>query len=475
MYDDLRRNVRKTSFVLLGLLIVLMIYVSYIQVIESDFLAGNALNRRYIEAAERIERGRIVDRNGVSLAYSRQDDSGRYQRCYPYGSIAAHVVGYCSEKYGTSGAENTFNGYLSGATNAQRFLGPIVNLWSNKAGNNVVLTIDADVQAAAYRALGNHRGAVVVLDPRTGAILAMVSKPSFDPATIDSDWDSIADAENSPLVNRAVQGLYPPGSTIKVMIADAALTENVTDLKKTYLCEGVLKIGPDYELTESNHEAHGRVNLEEALTVSCNVTFGTIGLELGDSRMAKTFERYGFTKPLDDELSEATSRLPDFSRLGDGDLAQTAIGQGSLLVTPLRMAMLAEVFANKGVMMEPYIVSKIVATDGSILRRFAPEEFITPTSPEQAQLIGRMMESVVNEGTGYAAQLPDVQVAGKTGTAENPHGAPHAWFIGFAPADDPQVVVAVIVENAGTGGEFAAPIARRVMAAVLSKGGESHD
>jgi len=198
-------------------------------------------------------------------------------------------------------------------------------------------------------------------------------------------------------------------------------------------------------------------------------------LDLGDSRMAKTFERFGFTTPLGEELSEATSRLPDFSRLGDGDLAQTAIGQGSLLVTPLRMAMLAAVFANKGVMMKPYIVSKITASDGSTLKSFAPEEFLTPTSPQQAELIKRMMVSVVNEGTGYAAQLSGVEVAGKTGTAENPHGAPHAWFIGFAPADDPQVAVAVIVENVGTGGEFAAPIARRVIAAALSKGGESHD
>ena len=467
MLDDLRRNVRMIGVLLLGLLVVLFVYVSYIQVVQSDFLAGHTLNRRSIEAAAKIERGQIQDKHGQPLAYSEADAAGKYQRYYPYGAISAHVVGYSSSQYGTTGLESAFNGELSGAGNPQHRFGPISNLWTAKAGNNIVLTLDAALQETAYWALGNRRGAIVVINPRTGAVLAMVSKPGFNPATIDDDWRTVTSAPDGPLLNRAVQGLYPPGSTLKVMIADAALAEKIADTKRIFVCEGSLKIGPDYELTESNHQAHGKLNLEEALAVSCNITFGRLSLELGRSRMEKTFERYGFSRPLVGELQEVPSRLPDFSRLGDGDLAQTGIGQSSLLVTPLRMAMLAAAFANKGTIMRPYLVSRITALDGSTLKEIAPAEFITATSPALADTVKRMMVAVVNDGTGYAAHLSGVQVAGKTGTAENPHGASHSWFIGFAPADNPEVALAVIVENAGAGGEVAAPIARQIFAQAL--------
>jgi peptidoglycan glycosyltransferase len=467
MLNDLRSNVRKTGVILLGLLAILLCYVSYIQVLEAGFLAGHPLNRRSLEAAAKIERGQILDRRGDRLAYSEADSSGRFERQYPYGAIVAHVIGYSSDKYGTTGMESAYNGYLSGAASPQRLFGPITNLWTVKAGNNIVLTIDGDLQEIAYRALGNQRGAVVAIDPRTGAILAMASKPSFDPNNIDNQWSTVANAPTSPLLNRAVQGLYPPGSTLKVMIADAALSEKIIDLKKTFECNGALKIGPDYELTEINHKAHGKVDLEDALRVSCNVTFGTLALDLGRSRMAKTFDRYGFTRPLGEDIGEAASRLPDFGRLSDGDLAQTGIGQASLLVTPLRMAMLAATIANRGVMMAPYLVSRITAPDGTVIKDFSPKEFLTATSPTLAGTVSRMMTTVVNAGTGYAARISGVSVAGKTGTAENPHGESHAWFIGFAPADNPQIAIAVIVENGGSGGEVAAPIARQVMAAAL--------
>ncbi|MDR3589786.1 MAG: penicillin-binding transpeptidase domain-containing protein [Negativicutes bacterium] len=467
MLDDLRRNVRLVGLLLLGLLVILFVYVSYIQVVRSDFLAGHPLNRRSIELAAKIQRGQIADRNGQLLAYSEADAAGKYQRYYPYGAISAHVVGYSSSKYGTTGLESAFNGELSGTVNPQHRFGPISNLWTAKAGSNLVLTLDAALQETAYWALGNRRGAIVAMNPRSGAILAMASRPAFNPATIDEDWRSVANSPDGPLVNRAVQGLYPPGSTLKVMIADAALADKISDTKRIFDCEGSLKIGPDYELTESDHHVHGKINLEEALAVSCNVTFGRLSLELGRSRMEKTFERYGFSKPVGSELLEVPSRLPDFSRLGDGDLAQTGIGQGPLLVTPLRMAMLAAAIANKGTIMRPYLVNRITASDGSTLKETTPAEFITATSPALADTVRRMMVAVVNEGTGYSARLAGVQVAGKTGTAENPHGASHSWFIGFAPADNPVVAVAVIVENAGAGGDVAAPIARQIIAQAL--------
>ncbi len=464
--SDIVSHIRKVAFCLLSLLVILFVYLSYIQVVESSFLASHPLNRRNTEGARQIEHGMILDRNGEKLAYSEKTGDV-FKRNYPYAGITANVVGYDSLKYGKAGIESTYNSYLTGMNNELRHLGGISHLWSNQTGSHVVLTLDAKLQEAAYQALGDRRGAIVVMVPRTGAILAMVSKPSFNPNVLEQKWESISTGENSPLLNRAVQGLYPPGSIIKVMMADAALTEKVTNLNQTIHCEGALKVPPDYVLAESNHKAHGDVTLQEALATSCNVTFGTLALKLGGKNMAKTFDRFGFNGPLVPELQEAKSHLPDFTSLGNGDLAQTGIGQGSLLVTPLRMAMLASTFANKGIMMKPYIVDKITDSDGNTVKAFTPEEWLTPTSSQLAATISKMMVSVVEEGTGSGAALSGIQVAGKTGTAENPHGDSHAWFIGFAPADKPEVVIAIIIENAGSGGSNAAPIAGRILRKAL--------
>ncbi len=459
-------NIRKVAFGLLSLLVILFVYLSYIQVVQSEFLSTHPLNRRTIEVARTIQYGMIVDRKGEKLAYSKKEGDS-FKRDYPYADITAQVVGYDSINYGKSGLESTFNGELTGNNLSIAHLGAISHLFTNKTGNNIILTLDAKLQEVAYKALGNHKGAVVAINPKTGEILAMVSRPSFDPNEIDQQWKTISTDKNSPLLNRATQGLYPPGSTIKVMIAEAALKEKVIDLRRTIDCEGVLKIPPDYTLQESHLEVYGKINLAQALAVSSNVFFGTISLELGRNRMANTFERFGFKRPVDQTLQEAASHLPDFSSLGNGDLAQTGIGQGSLLVTPLRMAMLASSFANKGKIMKPYLVNKVMAPDGSIIKTFTPEEWLTPTSSALADEINTMMVKVVRDGTGTEAALSGVLVAGKTGTAENSQGDSHAWFIGFAPADNPQVAIAVIVENAGFGGSIAAPIARQVFRAAL--------
>ena len=463
---DMITNIRKVGFFLLGLLAILFVYLSYIQVFQSSFLATHPLNRRNTEMSRLVQQGMIVDRNGEKLAYSEKNNKG-FTREYPYGAIMAHVIGYDSPKYGKAGIESTYNNYLTGMNSQLRHLGAISHLFASQEGNNVVLTLDARLQETAYRALGDKRGAIVVMNPHTGAILAMVSKPSFNPNTLDQKWESISGESSSPLLNRAVQGLYPPGSILKVMVADGALTEKVVDLKQTINCEGTLKVPPDYVLAESGFHAHGKVNLAEALTVSCNVTFGSLALELGNKRMGKLFDRYGFTRPVGQELQEVESHLPDFNSLGKGDLAQVGIGQGSLLVTPLRMVMLASTFANKGIIMKPYIVNRITDMDGNSVKEFNPEEWLTVTSPQLADKINHMMVDVVENGTGSAAYLSGIQVAGKTGTAENSHGDSHAWFIGFAPADNPQVAVAVIVENAGSGGSIAAPIARQILAKTL--------
>ncbi|MGI6092788.1 MAG: cell division protein FtsI [Veillonellaceae bacterium] len=460
-------SIRRVAFSIIFLLLLLFVHVSYIQTFQSNALATHALNRRNIEAAHKVEQGQILDRNNNKLALSVPDDDGVYNRQYPYGAITSHVIGYSSIEYGKSGLESRYTSYLTGSGNPERNLGPIAHLWDTKKGNNLVTTLDADLQEIAYKALGNRRGAVVALSPRTGEIIIMASKPGFDPNNIEKDWQTISQSDDSPLLNRSVQGLYPPGSIIKVMIAEAALTEKTVKLNNIYSCEGALKIGPDYTLYESNSVAHGKVDLEDALAVSCNVTFGKLALQLGSKKMEKTFARYGYSQNVDDVLAESSCHIPDFRKLSDGDIAQAGIGQGSLLVTPLRMAMLASCFANSGTMMKPYLISKIISPDGAIIEQTSPQEWLRPVSPEVANEIRKMMISVVNNGTGNSAKISGLPVAGKTGTAENPSGSPHAWFIGFAPADDPQIAIAVIVENGGSGGQVAAPIARSIFQRAL--------
>lgn len=453
---------------LLSLFIFLLLNITYIQIINNDFLNNHPLNRRNIAAASKIKPGDITDRHGEQLAYSHYNEkSASYTREYPYGSITAHIIGYDTNKYGRSGLEANFSSYLTGLALSQNHLGPISHLWPVTAGNSLRLTIDSQLQTTAYNLLGNRRGAIVAIVPRTGEILAMVSKPAYNPSSIEQNWATISQDSSSPLLNRATQGLYPPGSTLKVMIAEASLAEKITTTTQHFICNGTLPIGADYILSEPHQKAHGNITLEEALAVSCNITFGSLALDLGPKRMKNTFQRYGFDQSLEGELQEITSQLPNFDMLNSGELAQTGIGQGSLLVTPLHMAMLASCFANQGTIMKPYLVDSIYAPDGSALTKTTPKTWLTPTTPQLAKTIAQMMTAVVAEGTGRGAKIPGVSVAGKTGTAENPHGQEHAWFIGFAPADNPQIAIAIIVENAGAGGEVAAPLAQNILSQAL--------
>jgi peptidoglycan glycosyltransferase len=466
MNNPLADSIRKVAYTLLGLLLVLVFYLTYIQFYEGSFLSAHPLNRRSALLMKQVERGEILDRNGKILAQSRLGADG-YVREYPQGRLFAQLVGYSSDKLGKTGIESSANGELSGMSDPWRHLGAISHVLFNRHGHSVILNIDASLQQVAYQALGNHKGAVVAIAPKTGEILALVTKPDFNPNRVDEEWQSISTSPDSPLLNRAVQGLYPPGSTMKVLTAEAALFENITDTKKIYRSEGMLKIPPDYVLHEDNDKAYGNLTLKQALTVSSNVVFGKITLELGGARLTKAYERFGFQKPLDASIGETMSRIPNFGQLSDGDLAQSGIGQASLLVTPLRMAMLAATIANKGKLMEPYLINKVVDDQGNVVKQYSPQEWLTASTPEIAALVKQMMISVVDNGTGRGAGLPGVAVAGKTGTAENPHGQPHAWFIGFAPADNPVIAVAVIIENGGGGGEVAAPVARQIFSELI--------
>lgn len=448
---------------LLGCFALLYIHLVYIQIFQAEELAANPMNRRG-NAAMDVTRGAILDAYGHELAYSKAPGD----RHYPYGAIMAPVTGYLGESIGSAGLESTLGDELSGQSRQLKHLGPISQLFAAGKGNDVKLTIDAEVQQLAYEALGNHKGAVVVMDAQTGALLVMVSKPAVDPSYIEADWDSLSKRQDSLLLNRAAQGLYPPGSTLKVMIADGALDEKITDLNEVFDCNGKLTIGQE-SIRESHGAVHGKVNLQEALTESCNVTFGTLALRMKPQGLADTFKRFGFMEQLEGEIVESACHIPDFDHLPEGDIAQVGIGQSSLLVTPLRMAMLASAYANEGKIMMPYLVDEVISPQGLVIRKGAPEKWREVTTEQRARLISSFMEDVVTKGTGGAAAVSGVRVTGKTGTAENAAGQDHGWFIGTAQLSKRSIAFCIIVENSGGGGTVAAPIARQIIINLKNK------
>ena len=457
----IKKQILRCSAFLLGCFALLFCYLLYIEIVEAPELSANPLNRR--GAALDMVRGSILDAHGERLAYSDAPGS----RTYPYGAAMAPVTGYVGEALGSAGLENTLGDELSGQSRQLRGLGPIGQLLQYDRGNDVKLTVDAKLQQAAYDALGDSKGAVVVLDANTGAVLAMVSKPSADPATVEQQWTELSNRQDSPLLNRATQGLYPPGSTIKPLIADAALDEKVTDLNEVFDCTGKLQIGNSY-IQESHGAVHGRVSLKEALTHSCNFAFGTLAMRMGASGLKDAFQRFGFGDTLGGEVQEAASHLPDFANLEQGDIAQVGLGQSTLLVTPLRMAMLAQAFANGGRMMRPYMVDEVVSPQGLCIRKGEPAKWRDVTSSQRAALINSYMQNVVENGTGTGAAVSGVTVRGKTGTAENSAGADHGWFIGSAELPGQVIAFGIIVENSGGGG-YAAPIARRIIQDLMNR------
>lgn len=454
-----RLHVVHVAVVLLALIGVLALYICYLQTFGAEKLAHHPLNQRSAQAEMEIQRGSLLDAKGRALAQSTAPG----QRSYPMGAAMAPVTGYIGERIGSAGLEGRENQALLGRTDEMNRLGPVTQLLQSDRGNDVHTTINADVQQAAYDAFAGRRGAAVVLDATTGAVLAMVSCPSYDPARVEDDWDSLHEQADGPLLNRVLYGMYPPGSTIKPMMADAALATGVTNPSETFDCDGVLDVGGGQSIREAHGEVHGQVNLEQAVTESCNVTFGQLAVRMGAKKLGDAFERFGFTKELTGDLASEAAHLPDFGVLGKGDTAQVGIGQSSLLVTPMEMALVAAAFANGGVVMQPYLVQSVTTPSGLTIREARPEKWFEATTPERAALIDGYMESVVTRGTGTAARVSGIRVTGKTGTAENAQGKDHAWFIGSADVGGRKIAFAIIVENSGGGGIEAAPIAKKIV------------
>lgn len=458
----MKNRVNIIKYAYLSLFALICLYLVYFSLFEARTIASNSYNRRLREADENIIRGSIEDRKGEVLAKSTKFKSG-IKRKYVYPRSFSHIIGYSSKNYGSSGLEAFYNKELMTSNDTIESIKSKINDYYIN-GNNIRLTLDRALQVYASEQLGSKKGSIVVLRPDTGEILAMVSKPNFDPSTIQNNWDSLINDKNSPLLNRSLEGLYPPGSIFKLVVTSAILRNGLQD--NEIECTGQVDVD-GYIIKDSEGKAHGKIKLADALKHSCNSYFIRQGMKLGNSALLNEAARFRFNKGMQADLKISTSVFPSSS--GNKNVAEQSIGQGEVLITPLHAAMLAAAIANDGIMMQPYAVSSITGSSGNVIKQYKPKQLGQAIDADTAGVIRELMVGVVKSGTGTKAKVSKVDVAGKTGTAEV--GADlrsHAWFVGFAPADDPRVAIAVLVENGGSGGSVAAPIASRVLKKALA-------
>jgi penicillin-binding protein A len=471
--------IQRLFALVLVLFAVLVYFTSRNAVFDASALRDNALNKRTLLEEQRIHRGSIRAADGTLLARSVKQRGGVYSRRYPTGGLFGHAIGYSFTTLGRAGLEQYRNDDLTGKRN--ELTSVIDQLRGHRqTGDSVSTTLDPQAQRAAYQALAGRKGAVVALDPRNGDVKVMASEPEFDPNALrgPGTYSKLAnDNTNRPLVNRATQFGYAPGSTFKVVTATAALDSGRFTPQSTVDGKNGVKIS-GVPLQNDYNQSFGPIDLATALTKSVNTVYAQVAERLGKQTMKKYMQRFGFdSKPqLDypsDQMSSSgeyrngnlippTSRFVDVGRMG--------IGQDKLSVTPLQMAEVAAAVANGGKLMKPHMTDRIVDTDGRTVDRIKPEVQSTVMKPSTASALTAMMEGVVTSGTGTQAQIPGIRVAGKTGTAETQIGKTinNVWFIAFAPADHPRVAIAVTLEKQpGFGGDVAAPVAKTVMESLL--------
>jgi len=464
--------------VVVVLFAVLVGFTSRWTVFDAHALRDNPKNHRQLIEEQKIHRGLIGAGDDTVLARSLKQPDKSYVRSYPAGRLFSHAVGYSFVRQGRAGLERFYDDDLAGRSGE---LGSLLDRLSGseQQGDNLVTSLNPAAQRVALQQLGGRKGAVVALDPRSGAIKVMASVPGYDPNAVKNQqaFSALNKDSDAPLLNRTTQAGYPPGSTFKVVTAIAAIDSGrYTPDSRISGRNGKTISG--VPLNNDQGESFGDITLTEALTKSVNTVFGEIGEKLGKAKMQTYMDRLGFGKPVEVDLprdERAASGERKSGRIipatnGAVDVGRMAIGQDKLTVTPLQMAMVASAVANGGKLMKPRLGDRIVDRDGRTVRHLVPEEMSQVMSPQTASQVGAMMGQVVKEGTGTAAALQGIDVAGKTGTAEvdRPCGPNQLWFIAFAPAQDPRVAIAATVEcGTGFGGTVAAPIAKAVMQELL--------
>ncbi len=477
---SLARRLVGVSWMVSALTFALVANLTWLQVVDASALNTDTHNTRNLDKELRAERGAIQTKDGVVLAHSVKQPNGFYERTYPAGTLAAHLTGYYSVRYGRSGIESASNDVLAGHRSFATVSDAIEDALGRPVpGNDVVLTIDSRVQKAAEKALAGRRGAVVAIDPSTGAVLALASSPSFTPATVDKDWGSLSKDPRAPLVDRAVSSLYPPGSTFKIVTLTKVLSEGVATPATVLPAPRVLTIGGG-KVTNFEGEGGGRTTVQQATRSSINTVYAQLGVSLGAQRLVEQARAYGFDASPPFELSVAPSLMPAPESMTTWETAWAAVGQpvgaGAVkgpVATAMQMALVAAGVANGGVVMQPFVVDHTADAAGAPIATTAPRVLSTATDPATAAAVRAQMVGVVDFGSGTRARISGVKIAGKTGTAEVGKSQPtDAWFIAFGPASagaTPRIAVAIVLENAGVGGVVAAPAARGVLLAGLRR------
>ncbi|MCQ2968914.1 MAG: penicillin-binding protein 2 [Clostridium sp.] len=509
--NKLAKSVQHVMVVFLFLFIALISYITYFQVFRGPKIAEDSGNIRILAKKNEVIRGTIYDRNGTALTETTKVNDLSQDRKYIYSNLLVHPLGYYDEIYGISGLELEYDDELSSSNligNSYRaFLSAIdfaglvndikddfinekkLNISENfktfidkikvkseeenelKVGNSIVTTIDLELQQVASDALGDRKGSVVAINPKTGEILAMVSKPSFDPNDLEGALKAAYSGsdEETPLINRAIDGLYPPGSVFKTVTLSSAL-ENIEGVEnRTFNDQGKIIFDDGDTLNNYAYQAHGAIDLRYAYRVSSNVVFGTLAMELGNSTLKQTTENYGFNSVITGPgLSITASQFPTLESYAQGEIAQSGIGQGGVLSTPIQMALVAATVANDGVMMQPRLVNSILDSSGNTIKKMEDTKLKQVTSSDIASTIKNYMKYLVDNNIYRWPAFGGTNAGGKTGTADykladGTDAIPHAWFISAAPMDNPEIAVAVIVENGESGAGISAEIASLVV------------
>lgn len=472
--------IRRLAIGLFGAMGLLVAAVSWFQVVRADQLTLDPRNPRPALSERGKERGLITTADGTVVARSAQEEGSReFLREYPFGPEYAHVVGYSSFLVGETGLEAAYDSELRSRRDLTISDVISVILGRDLDPLNLEVTIDSELQTAAHDALGANNGAVVALDPKTGAVLAAVSAPSFDPNLLltdnaDDQWETLLLDPKEPLKDRSSREIYAPGSTFKTVVAATGLDVGAVEPGSVYPDSAEFPL-PGSTATISNLDGRvcndGKtVTLLQAFVQSCNTTFAALAIQLGAIEVGVTSDALGFNRDIEYEWTVPQANWPTAALVDDdAALGQSGIGERDVRATPLHMAMVASAIANNGVTTRPYLVQRLFDSGGNTVSQTEVVEFDAAMTPETASVMAQMMERVVTEGTGRRGAVPGVRVAGKTGTATGTDGFPNPWFIGFAPVDNPGIALAVLIEGSpvsgesATGGSLAAPIASRLI------------
>lgn len=464
--QDKRKRMRNNEFarvtyMFVTLFMFLIGYLVYFNIVESKDVINSPYNVRQDLLADRVVRGKILSGSGEVLAQTVTAEDGTETREYPYGEQFAHVVGYSVK--GKSGIESIEN--FNMLTSNAFFLERLANEFKGEKniGDNIVTTLDTEVQQAAYEGLGNNKGAAVVMEASTGKILAMVSKPTFNPNSVAANWDSLNSDSTSPLYNRATMGQYAPGSTFKIVTALEYLRENGSVSDFLHNCSSEITVDGT-TIHCYNNKTHGEENLQDAFANSCNTAFSTIGLELNYADWKETASDLLFGKELPCDLSYSSGKFQLEKDADTAEVMMTAIGQGDTMVSPYHMAIITSAIANGGTAMRPYLVDQITNYSGATVKKNMPEKYGDLMTSEEAAQLTKYMEAVIEYGTGTTLNGQGYSVAGKTGTAEisMDKSQYNSWFVGFSNVENPDIVVSVVVENAETSGVTGISVAKKI-------------